>query len=56
MGFANDVVVRVTPISRTVSAVDIRSVSRFGRSDLGENARRIRHFFAAFDDQVKKVK
>ncbi len=56
LGFTNDVVVRVTPISRTVSALDIRSVSRFGRSDLGANARRIRHFFAAFDDQVKKVK
>ena len=42
-GFRDDVVVRVTADS-TGSRVDVRSVSRVGRSDLGTNARRIRRF------------
>lgn len=45
-GFKDDVVVRLTPMdSRTV--VDVRSVSRVGRSDVGANARRIRRYLAA---------
>ena len=45
-GFKDDVVVRLTPIGgRTV--VDVRSVSRIGRSDVGTNARRIRDYLAA---------
>ncbi|HEU4558981.1 MAG TPA: DUF1499 domain-containing protein [Longimicrobium sp.] len=42
-GFKDDVVVRVTPASG-ISRVDIRSVSRVGRSDVGMNAERIRAF------------
>jgi uncharacterized protein (DUF1499 family) len=45
-GFKDDIVVRLTPIgSRTV--VDVRSVSRLGRGDVGTNARRIRDYLAA---------
>ena len=42
-GFKDDIVVRVTP-SSAGTRVDVRSVSRVGRSDLGLNARRIRTF------------
>lgn len=42
-GFEDDVVIRVRPASG-ISRVDIRSVSRVGRSDLGANARRIRAY------------
>jgi uncharacterized protein (DUF1499 family) len=42
-GFRDDVVVRVRP-DGVGSRVDVRSVSRVGRSDLGTNARRIRAF------------
>ena len=42
-GFKDDVVIRVSPAAQG-SRVDIRSVSRLGRSDLGTNARRIREF------------
>ncbi|ADJ27807.1 DUF1499 domain-containing protein [Nitrosococcus watsonii] len=45
-GFSDDIVVRITP-SDDGSRVDIRSVSRVGRSDVGTNARRIRTFLAA---------
>lgn len=42
-GFEDDVVVRLTPWG-TGTRVDVRSVSRVGRSDVGTNARRIRRF------------
>jgi uncharacterized protein (DUF1499 family) len=45
-GFRDDVVVRVRP-DGAGSRVDVRSVSRVGRSDLGTNARRIRGFVEA---------
>lgn len=45
-GFRDDVVVRVAPADEG-TRVDVRSVSRVGRSDLGTNARRIRDFLAA---------
>lgn len=48
-GFKDDVVVRVTPAdSGTGSVVNIRSVSRIGKSDLGVNAHRIIKFLNAF--------
>ncbi len=40
-GFKDDVVVRLTPWGAG-TRVDLRSVSRMGRSDIGTNARRIR--------------
>ena len=42
-GFRDDVVIRITPAGAG-SRVDVRSVSRVGKSDLGANARRIREF------------
>jgi uncharacterized protein (DUF1499 family) len=42
-GFKDDVVVRIRPADGG-SRVDVRSVSRTGRSDVGTNARRIRAY------------
>lgn len=42
-GFKDDVVIRVRPASGG-SRIDVRSVSRVGRSDVGTNARRIRAY------------
>ncbi len=42
-GFKDDVVVRVAPAAGG-SRIDLRSVSRVGRSDVGTNARRIRKY------------
>jgi len=44
-GFQDDVVVRVVP-AENGSRVDVRSLSRVGRSDVGTNAKRIRAFLA----------
>ena len=44
-GFRDDVVVRVAPTA-TGSRIDVRSVSRVGKSDLGTNAARVRKFAA----------
>ena len=41
--FKDDVVIRITPAGPG-SRVDVRSVSRVGRSDLGTNAGRIQTF------------
>ena len=42
-GFKDDVVVRLSP-SLKGSRIDVRSVSRVGKSDVGTNARRIRAY------------
>lgn len=44
-GFKDDVVVRIQPAGRGTK-VDVRSVSRVGRSDVGTNAARIRKYLA----------
>jgi len=44
-GFKDDVVVRVTPADGG-SRIDVRSVSRVGRSDVGTNAERIKAYLA----------
>ncbi|MBW3660560.1 MAG: DUF1499 domain-containing protein [Gemmatimonadetes bacterium] len=43
-GFEDDVVVRVRPAGDDGSRIDVRSVSRVGRGDVGTNARRIREY------------
>jgi len=45
-GFVDDVVIRVTPAGEG-SRIDIRSVSRQGKGDLGVNADRVRAYLAA---------
>ncbi len=43
-GFKDDVVIRITP-EEGGSRVDVRSLSRVGRSDVGTNAKRVRAYF-----------
>jgi len=43
-GFKDDIVIRIRPAEGAGSLVDIRSVSRIGRSDIGANAARITEF------------
>ncbi len=42
LGFYDDVAVRVTPSGDNGSRIDLRSSSRFGRSDFGRNTQRLR--------------
>ena len=49
--FVDDVRIRVTD-SNGVTEVDVRSASRVGRRDFGQNARNVRAFFEALDQQV----
>lgn len=46
-GFKDDVVVRIEPAADGGSHIDMRSLSRVGRSDVGKNAERIRNYFSA---------
>ena len=43
-GMTDDIVVRIRPQGTSGTRIDIRSKSRIGESDFGENARRIRIF------------
>ncbi len=42
-GFRDDIVIRITPVEQG-SRIDVRSVSRVGKSDVGANARRIEKY------------
>ena len=46
-GFKDDVIVRIQGVEAG-SAIDLRSMSRVGQSDIGANAARIRQFIEAF--------
>ena len=52
--FVDDVVIRVRP-QRASAVVTIRSASRIGRGDFGQNARNIRAFFEELDQQVVRA-
>ncbi|MCC6194228.1 MAG: DUF1499 domain-containing protein [Burkholderiales bacterium] len=45
-GFKDDVVIRVTRLNNDATRVDMRSVSRVGKGDLGANARRVRAYMS----------
>ncbi len=49
-GFKDDIVIRVQP-ENAGSRIDLRSVSRVGKGDLGANAKRISMFVEAFEKQ-----
>ena len=53
MGFPSDVAIRVKP-SATQTRIDVRSVSRVGRHDFGDNARRIEKFAADIAQAAKE--
>lgn len=54
LGFTSDVVIRLADEGET-TYVDMRSVSRYGSHDLGENADRITAFMQALDSEVQSA-
>jgi len=53
-GFKDDIVIRITPYERA-SQLDIRSMSRVGRSDVGVNAQRIRRFLTRLKAAIART-
>jgi uncharacterized protein (DUF1499 family) len=54
-GFVDDVVIRVDTADAMGNAqIDVRSVSRIGRGDIGVNAQRIRKYLKAIKDSYSK--
>lgn len=51
LGFVSDVTIRIED-DQTATFVDMRSASRYGRHDLGDNAARIRSFLQELDDRM----
>jgi uncharacterized protein (DUF1499 family) len=54
-GFKDDIVVRVTA-SDSGSRIDVRSVSRVGKSDIGTNATRIRNYLSRIQRSTPSAK
>ena len=52
--FVDDVVIRVIPQGAS-TVVSVRSASRIGRGDFGQNARNIRSFFEELDRQMERA-
>jgi uncharacterized protein (DUF1499 family) len=50
-GFKDDIVIRITPTDAG-SRIDVRSVSRVGKSDVGTNAKRIRTYLKRLKERV----
>jgi uncharacterized protein (DUF1499 family) len=50
--FKDDVVIRIVPDGTGQTVVDVRSKSRIGRGDMGQNAKRVREFLAALRAQL----
>jgi len=55
IGFREDISIRVRTTPSGVK-IDMRSASRYGRRDLGSNARRIERFFAEFMDARRRAR
>ena len=51
VGFTDDIVIRVEG-SVNRSRIDVRSASRYGQHDLGQNATRVRRFFAELQNRL----
>ena len=51
IGFTDDIIVRVEG-SATRARIDVRSASRYGQADLGQNASRVRRFLAELQSRT----
>jgi uncharacterized protein (DUF1499 family) len=55
-GFVDDVTIRIEPVTEFVTRVHVRSASRVGKGDFGQNARNIEEFFEELDSRLGAVK
>ena len=56
MGFRDDVVIRVRPTGNATARIDVRSSSRYGYHDLGDNASRVTALTDEIDDAASPDK
>lgn len=56
LAFRFDVTIWIEPVTQHVTRVRLRSSSRTGSGDFGQNARNIRTFFARLDERLGGVK
>lgn len=55
-GFVDDIDIKVEPVTEFATRVDVRSHSRVGKGDFGQNARNIQEFFSELDQRLGAVK
>jgi uncharacterized protein (DUF1499 family) len=55
-GFVDDVTITVSPVTEFVTEVNVRSASRVGKGDFGQNARNIEAYLGALDERLGAVK
>ena len=55
-GFVDDVTITAEPVTEFVTRVHVRSASRVGKGDFGQNARNIREFYNELDNRLGAVK
>lgn len=56
MGFIDDITINITPETEFVTRVDVRSASRVGKGDFGQNARNIRELQTEIDNRLGAVR
>ena len=56
MGFVDDIEIRIEPVTEFATRVNIKSSSRVGKGDFGQNARNIEEFFVELDRRLGAVK
>lgn len=56
LGFVDDITITVSPVTEFVTAVNVRSASRVGKGDFGQNARNIEAYLQALDERLGAVK
>lgn len=54
--FVDDVTIEVEPVTEFVAQVHLRSASRVGKGDFGQNARNIEEFFVELDGRLGAVR
>ncbi len=54
-GFTDDIEIRVTKKEENTAWLNLRSASRVGKGDFGQNARNIREVFEAFERRMHKL-
>lgn len=56
MGFVDDITIKVEPVTEFATRVHLKSASRIGKGDFGQNARNIQEFFGELDRRLGAVK